>query len=82
MRYREHDNQRSASESVIDAFESASGSPKRDETQGFELAGLPESAGKVMEAIGDMSRRIEDLARNLNCLGYFYDDDDDRPRAA
>ncbi len=28
-----------------------------------------------------MSRRIKDLAREFNCLGFF-DDDDDRPRAA
>ena len=27
-----------------------------------------------------VSRRMEDLARELNCLGYF--DDDDTPRAA
>jgi hypothetical protein len=41
---------------------------------------LPEARG-VLEAIDGMSRRIEDLARELNCLGYF-DRDDDRPRAA
>ncbi len=28
-----------------------------------------------------MSRRIKDLAREFNCLGFF-EDDDDRPRAA
>ena len=43
-------------------------------------AGLTESAGQVQEAIETMSRRIDDLARELNCLGYF--DDDDGPRAA
>ena len=32
--------------------------------------------------IDTMSRRIADLARELNCLGHFEDDDDDRPRAA
>ncbi|MHC5024063.1 MAG: hypothetical protein ACYTGG_09135 [Planctomycetota bacterium] len=28
------------------------------------------------------SRRMDDLARQHNCLGYFDDGDDDRPRAA
>lgn len=32
--------------------------------------------------IETVSRRMEDLARDLNCLGFFSDDDDDRPRAA
>ncbi len=32
-------------------------------------------------AFADVSRRINDLARQLNCLGYF-DDNDGRPRAA
>lgn len=31
-------------------------------------------------ALATMSRRIQDLARELKCLGYF--DDGDRPRAA
>jgi hypothetical protein len=35
----------------------------------------------VLAAFETMSRRIEDLARELKCLGYF-DDDGDRPRAA
>lgn len=35
----------------------------------------------VLEALENVSRRIDDLARELNCLGWF-DDDDDRPRAA
>lgn len=34
----------------------------------------------VLEALENVSRRIDDLARELNCLGWF--DDDDRPRAA
>ncbi len=41
-------------------------------------------AGPVMDvftALDAVSRRMEDLARELGCLGYFYDDDD-RPRAA
>ena len=47
----------------------------------FELAHLPDSAEQVYDALDQMSRRIDDLARDLNCLGYFYGDDDD-PRAA
>ena len=35
----------------------------------------------VFAALDEVSRRMEDLARELGCLGYFYDDDD-RPRAA
>ncbi len=35
----------------------------------------------VFTALNAVSRRMEDLARELGCLGYFYDDDD-RPRAA
>ena len=34
----------------------------------------------VLAGFEAMSRRIEDLARELNCLGYF--EEDDRPRAA
>ena len=48
----------------------------------FSLTSLPESAGQVFEAIDQMSRRIDDLARELNCLGFFDNDDDDSPRAA
>jgi hypothetical protein len=36
---------------------------------------------EALEAIDCVSRRINDLARQLNCLGYF-DDDNPRPRAA
>jgi len=48
----------------------------------FDLTGLPESAGEVFESIEVMSRRIDDLARELNCLGHFDDDDGLGPRAA
>jgi hypothetical protein len=34
----------------------------------------------ALEALELVSRRMEDLARALDCFGYF--DDDDRPRAA
>lgn len=47
----------------------------------FELTALPESAEQICEAIDDMSRRIDDLARELGCLGYF-EEPDDGPRAA
>ncbi len=36
--------------------------------------------GRVFNAVDTMSRRMKDLARELDCLGYF--DDDDSPRAA
>ncbi len=35
----------------------------------------------VFAAFEVVSRRMEDLARDLGCLGFF-DDDDDRPCAA
>ena len=38
------------------------------------------NAEDVLDALENVSRRIDDLARELNCLGWF--DDDDRPRAA
>lgn len=37
---------------------------------------------EVFNAIENVSRRIEDLARELNCLGYFDDDGDDGPPRA
>jgi len=42
------------------------------------------SPDEILEAIDDMSRHIDDLAREFNCGGHFEDDyfDDDRPRAA
>ncbi len=36
--------------------------------------------GRVFTAAGTLSRRMKDLAREFDCLGYF--DDDDCPRAA
>jgi hypothetical protein len=35
---------------------------------------------ELLSDLACVSRRMEDLARELNCLGFF--DDDDRPRAA
>ncbi len=40
-----------------------------------------EMASEVFEAFEAASRRMEDLARELGCLGYF-DDGVDGPRAA
>lgn len=47
----------------------------------LEMAGLPTSAEDVLAALDTMSRRIDDLARELNVMGHF-DGDDDGPRAA
>ena len=80
IRPRDHEDQNPA-ESILfprDPAQQPATGPKT-----FDLTGLPESASQVFEAIEVMSRRIDDLARELNCLGHFDDDDDDRgPRAA
>ncbi len=51
---------------------------------GFDVPlGAPEPdtlPGRVFTAADTMSRRMKDLAREFDCLGYF--DDDDSPRAA
>jgi hypothetical protein len=39
------------------------------------------SPHSALDAVEQVSRRIDDLARQLNCLGHF-DVEDDRPRAA
>lgn len=36
----------------------------------------------MMTTLDTVSRRIHDLARELKCLGYFDDENADRPRAA
>lgn len=36
----------------------------------------------ALEALNIVSRKLEDLARQLNCLGFFDEPDPDRPRAA
>lgn len=51
------------------------------ERRTLRMAGLPASADDVLDALDTMSRRIDDLARELDVLGY-YDPDDDGPRAA
>lgn len=46
-------------------------------------AAPPSSPGdEALAALESASRNIRDLARELNCLGYFDDADGDRPRAA
>jgi hypothetical protein len=49
-----------------------------DSRQTSHAIGSPED---VLASLANVSRHIKDLAREFNCLGYF-DDDDDRPRAA
>lgn len=53
-----------------------------DRVPGEGGAGAPVDSepSEALEALDTVSRRMEDLARLLGCLGYF--DDDDRPRAA
>ena len=46
------------------------------------LRHMPESIDDVLAAFDTMSRRITDLARELNCLGHFDDPNGDLPRAA
>ncbi len=82
MRMQSRDSSDAASESILfpgDAEAAVSGECRQ---RPFELASLPESAGQVYEAIDNISRRIDDLARDLNCLGHFGDGDGDGPRAA
>ena len=43
---------------------------------------LPGTLDDVLAAFDTVSRRITDLARELNCLGYFDDPNGDLPRAA
>jgi len=45
-----------------------------------DVLGQVPSTEAVFKALEDASRRMEDLAQSLGCLGYF--DDDDGPRAA
>ena len=45
-----------------------------------DVLGRVSPAHEVLDALDDVSRRMENLARALDCLGFF--DDDDGPRAA
>ena len=40
-----------------------------------------QTAEDLLQSLDSMSRKINDLARELHCLGHF-DDDGDGPRAA
>lgn len=57
----------------------ATASDRVEQPPGFDSPRDP--AREVLAAFANVSRRIEDLARELKCFGYF-DDGDDRPRAA
>lgn len=59
----------------------AQADPSQKRPRQGDLRFLPQSADDVLATFDTMSRRITDLARELNCLGYF-ENDDDRPRAA
>lgn len=52
------------------------------EEQAQREPAMSDAANDALRAMEQASRRIDDLARALNCLGFFDDDDDDRPRAA
>ncbi len=54
---------------------------ERQQFRPDRAAGGEGPAVDVFTTLDAVSRRMEDLARELGCLGYFYDDDD-RPRAA
>ncbi len=45
-----------------------------------DVLGQVPSTAEVFKALEAVSRRMESLAKSLDCLGYF--DDDDGPRAA
>jgi hypothetical protein len=55
--------------------------PAQSHRQSSKPAKSSETHDEMMEAFANVSRRINDLARELKCLGYF-DDNADRPRAA
>ncbi len=83
MRHRDSDHNYPAAESILFPADRTKIPPLPRPTGGaFDLTALPESAGLVREAMDHMSRRIDHLARELRCLGYFDEDEDDTPRAA
>ena len=53
---------------------------ERDSEFGASTHRFSEASVRAMSAVEDTSRRIEDLARRLGCLGHF--DQTDGPRAA
>lgn len=55
--------------------------PAHSHDQPDRELGTEDATEDVLVALENVSRRIDDLAKELNCLGWF-DNDDDRPRAA
>lgn len=55
-----------------------------ESTRGNNSPSLPtqDPGAMALDALDSMDRRIDHLARELNCLVHFNKDDDDRPRAA
>ncbi len=54
--------------------------PKKSPKATGDVLGRVSPTHKVLDALDDVSRRMENLARALDCLGFF--DDEDGPRAA
>jgi hypothetical protein len=57
----------------------------RDELDAEDAFDFAASPDEILDAIDDMSRHIDDLAREFNCPGQFESDDfddDGPPRAA
>ena len=54
---------------------------KRTSVRGKAAKQRDDANEELLGAFETISRRINDLARELKCLGYF-DDEDNRPRAA
>lgn len=55
--------------------------PRRARSARLARVHEPAPRPDVLETIGTVSRQMRDLARSLDCLGYF-DDDEGRPKAA
>ena len=49
---------------------------------GEEQQNAEELSQDILSALESMNRSIKNLARELNCLGFFDEDDDDDPKAA
>ena len=62
-------------------FDESVHAPQADDERNEAGHLLPDSVDQISMTLESMSRSIKDLARELNCLGFF-DDDDDRPKAA
>jgi hypothetical protein len=80
MRIRQGDSEKE--QSAPEPFPFNGNHPAKEEDRSaFPLSSLTSSAAEVYQSLENMSRRIDDLARELKCLGFF-DDEDDSPRAA